>query len=360
MKILILAPYSSPIVQRLSGALVKYGKHDVWVASFNEETNLDKKLIGLGEVNSFFDYFKFYKVNKIVNKLNPDVVHAHIINHYGIMSIFQKKPLLVALWGSDVMLAPNKGSLLKKKIFNFINGLVAKRANMMHTSSAHVLDELVSKHGHYVKNKLDVFYWGFPVEKPISSDYFLIESEMYKKYGISKNDQLLISPRGVSAVYDPDNVIKIIQRLSHIPLLKIVVLRGFSSQENVDLFKTKIKKFADKIVFIDELLNSNELYVLYSQAKYHLSIPISDALGGGVVEPFLLGSFPILSNLPPYNVFVEKNYGYILEDYSEASLDNLEMKILNNQLKIKSNIVNSYSAEEIASQFSELYAMIKK
>ncbi|MDV2220579.1 glycosyltransferase, partial [Acinetobacter baumannii] len=95
MKILMLAPYSSPIVQRLSKALEKNGGCEVWVASFNVETDLEKRIISLGEVNSFIDYFKFHKVNKLVKKLNPDIVHAHIINHYGIMAVFQKKPLIV-------------------------------------------------------------------------------------------------------------------------------------------------------------------------------------------------------------------------------------------------------------------------
>ena len=57
---------------------------------------------------------KFYKVNKIVKELKPDIVHAHILNHYGLMALFQPTPLIVALWGSDVMLALNSKNLFKK------------------------------------------------------------------------------------------------------------------------------------------------------------------------------------------------------------------------------------------------------
>ena len=361
MKILMLAPYSSPIVQRLSKALEKNGGCEVWVASFNVETNLEKKVISLGEINSFIDYFKFYKANKLVKKLNPDIVHAHIINHYGIMAIFQKKPLIVGLWGSDVMLAPNKGSLLKREMFKLINAIVIKRANLMHTSSNHILEELVKKHGKYIKNKINVFYWGFPVEEPSDANYQLIQAMLKKEYGIEQDNHLIVFPRGLSKVYDPDNVVKVIKKLSNLKELKIVVLRGFSSDEDVKNFKDNLGVVGDKIIFINKLLNTNELFVLYSQTKYHVSIPISDALGGGVIEPFLRGSFPILSNIKPYKNFVEQNLGFILEDYSESSLNNLEQKILNNQLEVEGLSLNSdYSAQAIVNKFKKLYEIVLK
>lgn len=361
MKILMLAPYSSPIVQRLSKALEKYSECEVWVASFNVETDLEKKVISLGEINSFLDYFKFYKVNKIVKRINPDIVHAHIINHYGIMAIFQKKPLVVGLWGSDVMLAPKSGSQLKKNIFNFINKIVVQKADKLHTSSIHILDELVSQHGDFVKDKTDVFYWGFPVEKPSDSAQKNIESMFVEEFGICANDKLIVSPRGVASVYNPDGVIKIIKKISDISEFKVVILRGFSSDKDVAKFKEKLGVFKGNVVFINRLLNAEELYVLYGKTKYHISVAISDALGGGVVEPYLRGSFPILSNLVPYKQFVHDNYGFILEDYSEESLDGLREFILaESSLNCNQVSGSSFLASTITSKFVKLYKNILK
>ena len=126
-------------------------------------------------------------------------------------------------------------------------------------------------------------------------------------------------------------------------------------------FKKKIQNFSDKVIFINRLLSSNELYVLYNQAKYHISIPVSDALGGGVVEPLLMGSYPILSNIPPYQAFILENSGYILKDYTSESLDVLYEKILNDELKVDmSAIENKYSAEAIVSKFNNLYSMFSR
>lgn len=359
MKILILAPYSSPIVQRLFKALNNYSDHEVWVASFNVETDLQKNIIGLGQINSFLDYFKFYKINKIIKEINPDVVHAHIINHYGLLALLQRKPLLVALWGSDVMLAPNKGSMPKKAIFTLINGLVAKKAKFLHTSSAHILDEMVVKHGFSVKQKIKVFYWGFPVEKPNDNNFLIIKELFFKEYHLKKDDTLIVATRGLGEVYDPENMVRIIKILSKNSSLKVVVLRGFASDEQVEKFKQNIKEFSHRITFIDRMLTSNELYVLYSQTKYHISIPISDALGGGVVEPLLMGSYPILSNISPYKDFVSKNSGYILNDYSDKNIDILYNKISNNELHLNiDTAVEQYSAKSIVTKFNNLYSMI--
>lgn len=357
----MLAPYSSPIVQRLSKALEKYGKHDVWIASFNEETDLNKKLLGLGKLDSYMDYLKFHKVNEIIKKINPDVVHAHIVNHYGLLAIFQKKPLLVALWGSDVMLAPNKGSVFRKKFFEFINLLVINRANMLHTSSEHILDEIVNKYGQNLRKKVKVFYWGFPVEAPSEFEYKKIELRFLKDCGIKKNDQLIISPRGVASIYNPEGVIKIVNKLSDIDSFKIVILRGFSTDTDVEKFNLNLGHLKDKIIFINRLLSSEELYYLYSLTKYHISIPVSDALGGGVVEPILRGSFPILSCIPPYQAFLKENRGYILEDYSDKSLAKLCLEIEHNNLKnTNSTLESRYSAESIVKRFSKLYESIFK
>lgn len=356
MKILMLAPYSSPIVQRLLKALNKHSECEVWVASFNVKTDLEKRIIGLGEVNSFVDYLKFYKINKLVKKLNPDIVHAHIVNHYGVMAIFQKKPLVVGLWGSDVMLAPKVGSQIKKNIFNLINKTVVKKADKLHTSSSHILDELVNQYGEFVKDKTDVFYWGFPVEKPSDSTQEFIESMFEEQFGICAEDELIVSPRGVAGVYNPDGVVKIIKKISDIDKFKIVILRGFSSDKDVDEFKEKLGKFKDNVIFVNRLLNTEELYVLYGKTKYHISVAVSDALGGGVVEPYLRGSFPILSNLEPYRNFAHDNSGFILKDYSEESLADLKEFMLNeNHQNYKQTSFSAYSAGSIVSKFIELY-----
>ncbi|WP_204375411.1 glycosyltransferase, partial [Aeromonas veronii] len=73
MKVLIVGPLSSPIVRRVRDGLMSKGV-DVYVASHNVDD--DERIINLGELKSFFNYFYFYKIKKIIDKIKPDVIHA--------------------------------------------------------------------------------------------------------------------------------------------------------------------------------------------------------------------------------------------------------------------------------------------
>ncbi len=81
------------------------------------------------------------------------------------------------------------------------------------------------------------------------------------------------------------------------------------------------------ITYIDRLLSSEELYYLYSKTDVHFSIPFSDSLGGGVIEPTLLGSYPILSNLPSYLTYAIDNEAFIFDGFEELIINKLIEKI---------------------------------
>ena len=356
MKILILGPYTSPIVQRLKSNLELTGEHTVWVASHNIDSDIENRLISLGNVNSFFEYFKFYKVNKIVKELKPDIVHAHILNHYGLMALFQQTPLIVALWGSDVMLALNSKNLFKKLFYKIISFLVASKAKLMHTSSLHVKDEMQKHFSKKISDKINVFYWGFPLNPPSSVKLNQLSKELFKEFDIT-TDELLVFPRGLAPTYNPDAAVKIINTIIASQITyEIIVLRGFSTDEQVHRFMETIGENIKNIVFINRLLSSEELYCLYCHTKFHFSVPISDALGGGVIEPAQLGSTPILSNILPYQSYLKNNRGFIMSNYSDDSLEDLCSQILSFNVDLKSEKLGTqYSAANITNQIINIY-----
>jgi len=324
MRILIVGPIVSPIIRRLKYHLIESG-YDVIVASHNAD-NIDG-VIDLGKLKSFFGYFNFFKINKIVKQYQPDVVHAHVLNHYGLMCIAQSKPLVVALWGSDVMLAANRGGVLKRLFYKTINMLVLMRADRLHTSALHVAKE-ASNQFQKSADKVDVFYWGFPLKKPDMLNIRKVEDLMEAEFGLVGN-RYIVFPRGLGEVYNPCMVAKIICKILQAGISnRIVVLKGFANNIDVKRFSEMIDM--SKIIFINRLLDENELYYLYKNSSIHISIPISDSLGGGVIEPALLGSYPVLSNLPSYRAYLKNNSGYLLEDYTDRSLDKFLVDICEN------------------------------
>lgn len=352
MRVLVIGPHESPIIQRLITHL-KNRNHTVWLASYNAQNKQD--IINLGNLKSFYDFLKMRKINKLVKKLQPDIVHAHVVNHYGIMALTQPKPLLVALWGSDIMLAPHSGNLLKKFIFRIINFLVLRRANLCHTSAQHVAKEADNQcSGALAKTK--VFYWGLPLDKPTTDHFQIISTKLKIEFGLNDEEKYIVFPRGLDDVYSPKVVVNIIKKLKNkIKNSKqIVVLKGFCSKNKQAEFEALID--LNEITYINRVLDSEELYYLYKNTLVHVSIPVSDSLGSGVVEPSLLGSFPILSNLPSYHDYSSKNSAHVMASFKDIEIQKVVDIISEKLRKSEKGITpDSYSAEVVVEKIEETY-----
>lgn len=352
MRILIIAPHESPIIQRLVLNL-RERDHAVWLASYNAENKKD--VINMGPLRNMFDYFRMDRICKIVEKIQPDVVHAHVVNHYGIMAWMQPKPLVVGLWGSDVMLAPNSGNFIKKNIFKVINKCVLKRAELCHTSAQHVALEADKQyHGALLKTK--VFYWGLPLSQPSEDDAQRISEKLLKEFGLINQKKYIVFPRGLDEIYNPKTSIKIIKELKKLGINdeQIVVLKGFCADEKEEEFKRQIN--VRTITYIDRILKSEELYFLYSNTVAHVSIPSSDSLGGGVVEPSLLGSFPILSNLPSYREYALNNDSHVMNNFDDCEIKKAAIVIVEKtNRENKLTALNNYSADSVMSKIEKVY-----
>lgn len=230
-----------------------------------------------------------------------------------------------------------------------------KRAARCHTSGFHVADE-AEKQCKGVLKKTDVFYWGFPLEKPDSRIINLIAENLKNEFGI-EGEGFIVFPRGLAKVYNPGMTAKIIKiiLLNSTEAKKIIVLKGFANKKDEENFKSIID--IKSIIYIDRLLSSEELYYLYSKTNIHFSIPLSDSLGGGVIEPSLLGSIPILSFLPSYIKYAEENEAFILENFEESTIFNLILKIKKRKIdSSKKFIPLKFSTPEVIKNLEVCYS----
>lgn len=350
MKILIVGPATSPIIKRLSYFLKENGV-TVRIASF--DASHDEADFDLGPLKGFKSYFNFIKLNQVIKQYNPDVVHAHVINHYGLTVAMSNKPVLLAAWGSDVLLANKSGNRLKDFVFTLFNRLAVGKAQKIHTSSTNVSSALIDEFG-CPEEKLSTFYWGLPLipeEKPE-----IVQQRLDAEFGLA-GDGFIVFNRGLGSLYAPEICIKVILKLAESGLQdKIVVFKGFASDQELMTFKQEL---GHQAIIIDRLLNDSELHWIYQRSRAHFSIPKSDALGGGVIEPALLGSMPILSELSQYQDYVSNNPGMI---YSERSHNEIIAKLrsgeINNCPENEPN--DKYQRDNIIERFVELYKGLMK
>lgn len=346
MKVLIVGPFNSPIIQRLKYFLGKQGV-TVKVASFDIEDSEDT--YSLGALKGFYSYLNVIKLRKVVNAFNPDVVHAHVVNHYGLMAFFCKKPVLLAAWGSDVLLSTQSSSKLKNLVFNCLNTIAVKNAVHIHTSSSNVSNKLVSDFG-CPKNKISTFYWGFPLINSESEE--ITASRLFKEFDLKNKKNIIVFNRGLSDIYNPMKTIDIIHKLYEAGFSgQIVVFKGFASNAECVEFKSRLHP---KAILIERLLNDSELYWIYNLSIAHFSIPKSDALGGGVIEPALLGSHPVLSDLSQYNEYKNENSASIFKE--ETSIGIIKSIIAGEFTNSTSNVPSfHYTAENITQRFISIY-----
>ncbi len=86
---------------------------------------------GESSLKKFGYFFELKRLNKLIQSLNPDIVHAHYATSYGLLgALAGRKPYFISVWGSDVVSFPNKSPLHKKML-----GYALSRADLLFSTS---------------------------------------------------------------------------------------------------------------------------------------------------------------------------------------------------------------------------------
>jgi len=84
-------------------------------------------------------------IRRHIKKFKPNVIHVHQANSIAYLSIRANKntgiPVIVTAWGSDVLIAPERGILIKKMIFCFFSITCYNQFPI----SLFLLDELIER-----------------------------------------------------------------------------------------------------------------------------------------------------------------------------------------------------------------------
>lgn len=360
MKVMLLGPFHNPLIYRLRKNLIQNGIEVISV-SYDVDDNQENDIYSLGPLKGLRSFFFSNKLRQLIREYNPDVVHAHVSNHYGLLtlSIRRSIPVLLTLWGSDVMSVSKQKNVFKKKLLQSLNLLSYLRANAIHSSSVHVINELESLTGRLknMNKEKYSFYWGAPLERLEGRDLEKQSNKLKEEVCASlfEGRKLIVFPRGVNKIYNPNLVVSIINTWGEVnPERSLVVFKAFSSESAWDKFKSGITNA--NCCFVERLLDDNELSSIYSSSLAHVSIPFSDNLGGGVVEPLQLGSFPILSKIEPYVHFSEDTSCYIMQRTEEEHIVPM-INFIENGGAILSKVSDGLSNPGM--KFSNIYCDIK-
>ena len=224
-----------------------------------------------------------YRIRNLVNRLKPDVVHAHYVTNYGLFgALCHFNPFVITAWGSDVLNVP--GSRLIAMIKKYIATYTLKKADLI-TCDAQHMKEAMRKLS-VPPEKVDIIYFGVDTRKFSPGE----KSERLKaKLGVY-GSPTVISLRNLEPIYNIESLVKSVPLvLKEIPDAKFVIA-GKGSEE------TKLEELAKSLgvetsmrfigfVKNDELpeyLNTMDVYVSTSLSDAGIAASTAEAMSCGL------------------------------------------------------------------------------
>lgn len=182
--------------------------------------------------------FRIFDVRRIVNEINPDVLHALYVSHYGVYSALSGfHPLIVSVLGSDILIAPERS-----RIFRFSVQLALMKADLVHIGDERGRRTLIELGCD--PRKIFTQEWGVDVDRFSSN----ARSQVLRdRLGIS-NCYSVLSASSWKVDYNVDVLIKAIPLvLKRVPAVKFILLGGGA-------LEAQLKELAEKLGVHENIL----------------------------------------------------------------------------------------------------------
>jgi glycosyltransferase involved in cell wall biosynthesis len=311
LKILLLAKSSSFHTERFAAELRRQGCR-VLLASLERGHPLHFHLKRRGPHHYIHYLMAPLEIRQLINRFRPDVVNSHFASDYGVVTrlatLGARVPVVLNIWGSDVLVLPRKSFLHKMK-----SALALKAADCVIgdsqylVSAAEELAPLQSKR---------VIPWG------IERRHLAFHKQCYA----FQNPLRVIIPRTQEKLYNNEFVVR-----SLVPLIREgkveITFTNFGSL--ADAFRRQtLDVTGDKGVrFYDEM--SREKFLPFmAEHDIYLSASTTDSSPVSLIEAMALGLLPIAADIPGVREWLTPESGYLFRPYDPESLRRLVLELL--------------------------------
>lgn len=276
---------------------------------------------------------KYFSFQKVVKEIKPKFVNAHYLSSYGLLAALIKRKnnfiLIQSTWGTDILVTPKKNIL-----FHYMSKYSLLKADIV-TSDSYYMSDIIN----------NIFKVSKILTFPFGLERALLNSS------IVKNNLLIFSNRGLSEVYNINQIIIWFSQLTNKALQLVIANDGNKRKELITL--SKELNVNDRVQFVG-FLNAKEQATYYKDAKYYISIPSSDSTAVSLLEAMNNGCYPIVSNLPANREWIidEFNGSFFHEN---MSLPKFEQNIIQvNQQIIHKKAIFATSIENYIRELGSL------
>lgn len=320
MKLCFLAGTDSIHSQRWIRYFANKGHEIHWI-SLTSESGTDIKNVKLYRLkktsSKLLNLPNVIQVKKLIKKINPDILHAHYAKKNGIIGALSGfHPFLLTTWGSDVLIAPKKSTILKWLVKFALN-----KADLITCDAEHMREAMIKLGVN--SSKIQIVYFGIDTEKFSSGPK---DENLIQKLKI-KNSPVVISSRNLEPIYNLETLIKAIPLvLKEVSETKFIIIGKGSEEEKLKNL-AKDLKVTENIRFVGFIPNEEMLKYLRT-ADIYVSTSLSDAgLSSCTAEAMACGLPVIITDTGENEKWVKDDQGGYL--VPTKNLKALAQKIIN-------------------------------
>jgi len=292
---------------------------------------------------------RILEVRNIVKKIDPDVLHAHYVSHYGMYGALTGfKPFVVSAWGDDVLTEPER-SRIKRHVVRY----VLRKADAITCDAVHMRDAMLRLGA--VPESINLINYGVDT---IKFSPRRKSEEIKTKLGI-QDSPTVISLRNLDPQYDVESLINSIPLvLKEIPESKFLIA-GRGSEEN------RLKELAQSLGVSENTLfvgfiKNDELPNFLTSIDVYVSTSLSDAGISAATAEAMACAIPIvITDVVDNRKWVDDGVsGFVVPIKDPKSLADRIIRLLKNEdLRRKFGMISRKIIEERNDYYREMKKM---
>ncbi|MGL4913086.1 MAG: glycosyltransferase family 4 protein [Romboutsia sp.] len=257
---------------------------------------------------------KFIKeMRKIIDDINPDLLHAQYASSYGFLgTLLKSHPYAISVWGTDIYEFPNNGPIQKQIIkHNF------RKADYIFTNSRAMARE-VNK---YTDKNVDVTFFGVDMEK-------------FKPVEVEKNDNFIIGIiKSLEKRYGIEYLIKAFKLLKDEYPQKKIILKIGGSGQNLNNLVSLVKELGleNDVEFLGRI-SPNNIAKTFCSFDVTVFPSLREGFGVAAIESQACEVPVIVTNVGGHPESVDNNKtGFIVEPEKPKEIKDKIIKLMNNE-----------------------------
>ena len=302
MRVLLLADTRAFHTERFARQLQTQGC-DVLTASLEIGTMECRHLTGRGPLKWLHYISTVPQLRRLIKQFQPDVINPHFASGYGFIAALARRgnqpPIVLNLWGSDILIVPRKSWLHKRK-----TRYALRAADYVIGDSEFLVSAAERLAGGIERS---VIPWG------IERRFLNLHKD---DYSFQKPLRIIV-PRTQAPVYNNEFIVRALQ-----PLIAdgTVCVTFPSFGPDSTRFRDVVAPYLDSGINLYDAMPREQFLAFMAQHDVYLSACRSDSSPASLIEAMALGLLPVAADIPGVREWLSDDNGRLFPQDDDDAL----------------------------------------